>query len=83
MNAFAAIIVYLLIWWTTLFACLPLGRVHEGQNQKGAMPGAPTRTNLKRVLIVNTLVAAVIWGIVYALAQSDMISFQRMVSGRP
>lgn len=83
MGAFAATIVFVLIWWTTLFACLPLGRVHEGENPKGSMPGAPTRTNLKRVLIVNTLVALVIWAIVYALAQTDLISFQRMVSGEP
>ena len=51
MSVFSLFVVYLLIWWVTLFAVLPFGVV--GQNEKGEIvngsePGAPADSNIKK-----------------------------------
>lgn len=61
--------IYLMIWWVTLFAVLPLGgnvSHHEAgvPTQKGNDPGAPVTHNLGRKIKINTVVAAVVWVIV-------------------
>jgi len=57
---------FFIIWWTLLFAILPLG-VRSQQEAKsivpGTDPGAPMRPRLGLKLIVNTVLAVVLWGI--------------------
>ena len=58
--------IYIMIWWVSLFAVLPLGgdrRDHaEGVPvQKGNDPGAPVRHNLGKKMRLNSLVAFVLW----------------------
>ncbi|HWU50481.1 MAG TPA: DUF1467 family protein [Asticcacaulis sp.] len=60
---------YLMIWWVTLFAVLPLGgnvSHHEAGApvEKGNDPGAPIKLDLGRKMRLNTLVAFVLWAIV-------------------
>lgn len=55
---------FFIIWWVMLFAILPFGirSQHEAKDiVPGSEPGAPVVTGLKRKLIVNTGVAAVLW----------------------
>jgi predicted secreted protein len=78
MGIVSGLAVFFMIWWTTLFICLPLGREYKGVNPKGSMPGAPTKTNLKRVVIVNTIITVILWLAMYWLIDSDLISFQRL-----
>ncbi len=59
---------YFLIWWIVLFAILPLTR---GQTQGEAgevVPGtpesAPARIRFGRIILINSIVAAVLFGIV-------------------
>ena len=57
---------YFIIWWTMLFTILPFG-VRSQQEAKrivpGSDPGAPVFHNLGRKLLINTIVAGVLWGI--------------------
>ena len=58
--------IYLMIWWVTFFAVLPIGgnvSHHEAgvDVQKGNDPGAPVKHNLVWKAKVNTAVAAVVW----------------------
>jgi predicted secreted protein len=59
--------IYLTLWWTVLFAILPLGnRTHaeEGIDLKdGGDPGAPVNPNLKKKFITTTWVSAVLFAI--------------------
>ena len=58
------IAVYLVIWWTILFAVLPFGITSQresGEIVPGSDPGAPSKPQLLLRLLVNSLVAAVIW----------------------
>ena len=57
---------YFIIWWVMLFTILPFGirSQHEAKDiVPGSEPGAPVLTGLGRKLLINTAVAAVLWGI--------------------
>ena len=63
MSVFSLFVVYLLIWWVTLFAVLPFGVV--GQNEKGEIvngsePGAPADSNIKKKAVITTVIATII-----------------------
>ena len=81
MSWATGVMVYLVIWWTILFAILPLG-VHRVENPgAGQERGAPERPQLLRKAIITTIVAAVLWTGFYFLHQADVFSFRRMVEG--
>lgn len=69
MSLGSAIAIYLLIWVVTLFMVLPIGvRTHEeaGEDRvKGQADSAPARPNLGKKLIWNTLLAGVLFGLVW------------------
>lgn len=77
MNWFIGVILYVLIWWVTLFAVLPVGTrpVAEPDAATG-WRGAPAHPRMWLRVGATTLVAAVIWGGCYALIVSDWISFR-------
>ena len=77
MNVFTAIVLYTLIWWTVLFAVLPVGTrpVAEADPDTG-WRGAPARPLMLRKLLATTLVSAVLWGVAMLIIRSDMWSFR-------
>ena len=85
MGWFTAFVLFVLIWWTVLFAVLPLWTrpVAEAQSENGGWRGAPDRPLLLRKVITTTLVAAVIWGGSMALIHSPYVSFRAMASRMP
>jgi len=79
MSWATGVMVYLVIWWTILFAVLPLG-VRRAENPgKGEERGAPERPQLARKAIITSIVAAVLWLGFYFLHRADVFSFRRMV----
>jgi predicted secreted protein len=78
MNWFTGIVVYLLIWWTVLFAVLPIGTrpIEEADPEAGGWRGAPQRPLLGRKVIGTTVLATVLWLGVFALVESDWLSFR-------
>ena len=75
------LMVYLVIWWTVLFAVLPLGVKRVENPGRGEDRGAPERPDLKRKAIITTLVAAGLWLAFFVLQYYDVFSFRRMVDG--
>jgi predicted secreted protein len=75
MDWASGIVVFLIIWWTALFAVLPLWVKRNDGSIEGADPGAPQDPFLKRKILVTTLVSAAIWVIVYLLIHFEIISF--------
>lgn len=76
MTPVTAIVLYLIIWWVVLFAVLPFG-VHRTKNPEvGHDPGAPERPLLGRKVLATTLIALIIWGIIFYLIDNDILVFR-------
>ena len=77
MNWFTGVVVYVLIWWTVLFAVLPIG-THpvEDADQRTGWRGTPEHPRLLMKVMVTTLVAGVVWFGAWLLITSDYISFR-------
>jgi len=76
-NWVTGIVMFVIIWWTALFAVLPIGTrpVHHADETSG-WRGAPERPRLVKTVIVTTIVASILWVGAYALIQSDYVSFR-------
>ena len=59
-----AIAIYVVIWWTVLFAVLPIGvrtQGDDGHVVPGTPESAPTRTRLLRIAALTTVISAVLF----------------------
>ena len=70
--------IYLTIWWTVLFAVLPLGSrsYHEAgiKTPGGGDPGAPINPNLKRKFITTTWVSAVVFVLFFLVVHFNLVT---------
>ena len=76
MGWFTGTMMYLLVWWVTLFAMLPLWVTPTEPDDIGHAAGAPKRPLLVRKALLNTVVATVIWRGIYLLVRSPYFSFR-------
>jgi hypothetical protein len=78
MGPITAGAVFLTIWWTVLFAVLPLGTqtyAEAGLDVKdGGDPGAPVNPNLKKKFITTTWVSASIWLVLMIVIKFGLIT---------
>lgn len=77
MDPVMAAAIYVFIWWIVLFAVLPFGvrtQDEEGSVVPGTPGSAPARPRLLRIFLINTLVASVVFAIVYAIIVYRLIS---------
>ena len=70
------IVVYVLVWWITLFAVLPLWVTPAEPDDPGHAAGAPQRPRLVLKMVITTVVAALIWLVIYMLVRSPRLSFR-------
>jgi predicted secreted protein len=75
-NAVSSAVVFILAWWTVLFAVLPWGSRPPDAAELGHEPGAPARPRLVLKFAVTTLLAAAIWAAVFVLVELDVFSFR-------
>jgi predicted secreted protein len=78
MTWFTGTVVYLLVWWTVLFAVLPFGVRPDpnGDPAIGGWRGAPLQPMLRRKLVATTLVSVLIWAGIFVIVESDWLSFR-------
>ena len=76
MGWVTGIIVYVLVWWVTLFAVLPLWVTPAEPDDPGHAAGAPQRPRMLLKVAVTTLVSALIWVGIFFLVQSPWLSFR-------
>jgi len=79
MSWATGVMVYIVIWWTILFAILPFGVRRVENPGLGQEKGAPERPQLLRKAVITSLVAGVLWLGFYFLHRSDVFSFRAMV----
>ena len=84
MGLVTAVVLYSLIWWTVLFAVLPLGtRPVADADAATGWRGAPARPQLGRKLLWTTVASTVIWAIIVGLIESDWLSFRHGILAMP
>ena len=76
MNWLTGIVVYVLVWWVTLLAVLPLWVTPSEPGDLGHAAGAPQRPLLGRKLILTSAAAAVIWLGIYIVVREPWLSFR-------
>ena len=77
MSIVTGIAVYFIIRWLVIFAVLPWGvkGQHEDNNVvKGTEPGAPVHARMKRKAIQTTIVAAIIWAVIFVIVKYHLIT---------
>ena len=70
------IVVYVLVWWITLFAVLPLWVTPAEPDDPGHAAGAPQRPRMLLKIAITTVVSALIWLAIYLLVRSPWLSFR-------
>lgn len=73
MNWFTGIVVYILIWWVSIFLVLPWGLKRDKD-------GTPHVPHLGRKALYTSILSLLIWLGLYALIQADIISFREMAA---
>lgn len=79
MDPFSMLVVFLLIWWVTLFAVLPTGVRGQAEDEniiEGTEPGAPVDSQMKRKFIMTTIIATIIWVVVCAIITFGWIDWR-------
>ena len=76
MNTFTGIMVYIIVWWLVLLTALPFGNRAPETSEPGHVESAPERPRMWIKAGVTTLVASMIWGMIYWLIESDMVTFR-------
>lgn len=69
------ILIYILLWWVTLFAVLPLGvrgQAEENNIVPGSDPGAPVKANMVRKIVITTVVSAFLFVVTYFMIVNDV-----------
>jgi predicted secreted protein len=64
MNWAYLVAVFLVMWWTILFAVLPLGvksQAESGEVVEGTDPGAPVRPMMLKKIVITTILTAFVF----------------------
>ncbi|MES2894595.1 DUF1467 family protein [Phenylobacterium sp. LH3H17] len=77
MGIATGIAIFLTIWWTVLFAILPLGVVSHAEaginKGDGGDPGAPVDPKLRKKFFTTTWIAAILWTILFLVLHFRLI----------
>jgi predicted secreted protein len=83
-NWFTGCVLFVIIWWTALFAVLPIGtRPVEKADEKSGWRGAPERPRMLMKVIVTTVVTCFLWTAAYLIIRSEYINFRHGMFAAP
>lgn len=84
MTLESGVAIYLTIWWTILFAVLPVGtRSHAEEGipvPGGGDPGSPVNPNLKRKFITTSWISAIVFTVLWAVLRFHLVSLPNFPS---
>lgn len=83
MEFLSGVVVFMIIWWTVIFAVLPWGNARAEQPISGHDPGAPANPRIVRKLVITTGISIVLWAIAMAIIQSDWLSIRDWAQDMP
>jgi len=73
--------IFVLIWWTVLFAILPLWVKKPLNPLPGTSVGAPEHPYILRKMVITTIVSVALTGLIYILVFYGVLSFDFVHSG--
>jgi predicted secreted protein len=76
MSIALGIAIYIVIWWTVLFAMLPIGVRTQGEDGAivpGTPESAPTAPRLLRVVLLTTAIATLIFLLPWAVTRYGLV----------
>lgn len=79
MTIAAALAIYFIIWWLTLFAVLPFGirsQIEAGTVVPGSDAGAPARPGLATKVLWTTVVSGILFALYYANYVTGFITLE-------
>jgi predicted secreted protein len=82
MSLTFAIAIYIVLWWTVLFAVLPIGVRTQGEDGSvvpGTPESAPTAPRLIRVVLLTTLISGLLFGAAWAAVRYGLIDLTRLI----
>lgn len=84
MGPFTSVAIFLTIWWTVLFAVLPIGTVSHAEagidKGDGGDPGAPVDPKLKKKFITTTAVSVVLFAILWLVIKFGLVKLPELPS---
>jgi predicted secreted protein len=85
MGPITGIAIFFTIWWTVLFAILPLGVTSHAEagidKGDGGDPGAPVDPKIKRKFITTTWIAVLVFAAIWLIIHFGLIKLPALPSG--
>jgi predicted secreted protein len=82
MSLTFAIAIYIVLWWTVLFAVLPIGVRTQGEDGSivpGTPESAPTAPRLIRVVLLTTLISTLLFGAAWAAVKYGLVDLAALL----
>ncbi len=77
MHWFTAFVVFMMIWWTVLFAVLPFGTTPVAEPDAATgWRGVPAEPRMGRKVLITTAISLALWAATMAVIVSDVLSFR-------
>lgn len=76
MDFVSGLVVYILLWWWVFLMSLPFGVRLPSEPELGHASSAPAKPMLLRKMTASTIIAGVLFVVVYLVIESGVISFQ-------
>ena len=83
MGWFTGVIVFVIVWWVVIFMVLPWGARPPETPETGHAPSAPENPRLLRKVLITTGISAVVWLMIFAAVETDLVSFRELAGGDP
>jgi len=86
MSVTFGVAIYLVIWWTVLFAVLPIGVRTQGEDGAivpGTPESAPAAPRLLRVVVLTTAISALVFAGLWALVRYGVIDLNALLGRTP
>ena len=78
MDFVSGLVVYILLWWWVFLMSLPFGVKTPDKIETGHATSAPEKPMLWRKVTISTAIASVLFGIVYWVIDTELISLSQL-----
>jgi predicted secreted protein len=82
MSLSLAIAIYVVLWWTVLFAILPIGVRTQGEDGSvvpGTPESAPSAPRLLRVVLITTLISGLLFAACWAAVRYGLVDLAALI----